>query len=191
MIANVTSPQSASTAILTASRQGHRLAARMPVAIGEHQAQHDQRRRPNKSPGATPAMNRLMDRDRAAGRERIDDCIVARRDEQCLYRGADRHIGGEDARVAGLSPSAGSSPNRSPRCRPPPSPRCRSRNVVASTLTAERPARGCGRARPAHWRRPPAVAPCRPRPLSRRRAQKNGLYGQHRELAGRRSTPAA
>jgi hypothetical protein len=81
--------------------QWHGLASGVAIAIGEDEAQHDQRCTEQET-RSDPCHEQANDRDRAAGGERINHRVVARRDEQCLHRGADRHIGGKDARVAGL-----------------------------------------------------------------------------------------
>ncbi len=44
----------------------------------------------------------MRDRNRAARGQRVDDRVVRRRNHQRLHRPADRYVGGEDARVAGL-----------------------------------------------------------------------------------------
>ena len=80
--------------------QRHGLAARVAVAVGEHQAQHDEGGAEQQA-RHDPGHKKTDDGDRAPSSERIDDGVMARRHEQCLHRGADRHIRREDARIAG------------------------------------------------------------------------------------------
>ena len=86
MMTIVIRPQSASIVILTAMPQRHRLALRMAVAIGDEDAQRDDRATPSSRPGTTPAMNRLVIEISAAGRERIDHRVVAGRHQDRLHR---------------------------------------------------------------------------------------------------------
>src|SRR5216684_3003668 len=79
----------------------HGDAARMVAAIAHDQHEDDQRDG-EQQPGHDPGHEQADHRDGAAGRQRIDDGVVARRHEQRLDRGADRHVGGEDAGIADL-----------------------------------------------------------------------------------------
>ena len=59
-------------------------------------------RRAEQQAGNDTGHEQAGDRDQAAGRERIDDRVVARRHEDRLHRRADRDVGGERARIADL-----------------------------------------------------------------------------------------
>ena len=78
-----------------------RFAGRVAVAIGDDETEDDQRKS-EQEPGHHPGQEQAQDRDRAAGGQRIDDRVMARRDQKRLHRGAHRHVGREDARIAGL-----------------------------------------------------------------------------------------
>ena len=96
----VTRPQNASAAMHSAWRERDRprpSGSCRRWAMIRHRIISD---RPSSRPGMTPAMNRCADRDRAAGRERVDHRVVRGRDQQRLQRARDRHVDGEEPRVA-------------------------------------------------------------------------------------------
>ena len=73
----------------------HRRAARMTVAIRDHQTQHHQREAEQQARHHA-GHEQADDRNRAAGRQRIDHRIVAGRHQQRLHRRGDGHVGGKD-----------------------------------------------------------------------------------------------
>ena len=101
MMTMVMRPQVASMVMLHRVAQRHRLALGVAVAIGHEQAERDQRDAEQQA-GHDAGHEQADDRDGAAGRQRIDHRVVARRHHDRLQRGADGDVGGEDARIADL-----------------------------------------------------------------------------------------
>ncbi len=77
------------------------VALRMLVAIGDHQAQDDQREAEQQA-GKHARHEQCADRNRAAGGQRVQHRVVARRHQQGLHRGGDGQVGREHPGVAGL-----------------------------------------------------------------------------------------
>ena len=77
------------------------LAFREVVAVGDDQAQ-DHQRQAEQQARDDAGDEQMRDRDRAAGRERIDHRVVRGRDQQRLQRAGDRHVDGEQPRIAVL-----------------------------------------------------------------------------------------
>ena len=86
----------------SAWRSRYDLALREVLAVGDDEAQ-DHQRQPEQQPRMiTPAMNRCATETGAAGGQRIDHRVVRGRDQQRLQRARDRHVDGEQARIAVL-----------------------------------------------------------------------------------------
>ena len=101
MMRTVTRPQNASPAILIAWRSGIDFALREIVAPRDVEAQ-DHQRQAEQHARDDAGDEQVRDRDRAAGRERIDHRVVRGRDQQRLQRARDGDVHGEEARIAGL-----------------------------------------------------------------------------------------
>ena len=97
----VTRPQTASSAIFERLAQRDHLALREVVAVGDDEAQHHQRQ-PQQQARDDAGDEQMRHRHRAAGRQRVDDRVVRGRDQQRLQRARDRHVDGEQARIAVL-----------------------------------------------------------------------------------------
>ena len=101
MMTTVSSPQNASTMILSARRGGigspfGKFAPARDQQDQRHQAEPEQKARDD------AGEEQIGDRDRAAGRERIDHRVVRRRDQQRLHRARAGHADGEQPRIAVL-----------------------------------------------------------------------------------------
>ena len=101
MMTTVTSPQNASPAILIAWRERDDLALGEVVAPRDVEAQDHQRQAEHQARDDA-GDEQVRDRDRAAGRERIDHRVVRGRDQQRLQRARDGDVDGEQPRIAGL-----------------------------------------------------------------------------------------
>ena len=99
MMMTVTRPQKASAAMHSAWRKRIDLALREILPVGDDQAQ-DHQRQAEQQARDDAGHEQGADRHRAAGRERVDHRVVRGRDQERLQRARDRHVDGEEPRVA-------------------------------------------------------------------------------------------
>ena len=96
MMTRVISPHSGLDRYLDRFAHRHRLAAGMAIAIGNHETENDEAEAEQK-PRYDAGHEQADDGNCAAGGERIDDGVMARRYQQRLDRSGDRDVGRKNA----------------------------------------------------------------------------------------------